>query len=168
MPRFTSYRLAEFLRWKAHFLQSKAIDIDPFHRETYKRGTLNSLVCLPPGPSYLLGRKVHGLYNSTGHWHCHCRISRQSSSPSSRPRAPTLSDPLTDKLFSLQGRAGLVAFRRYRGVAGVNALGRPFYKGGFEPRMNKREATLILELSYVKRRNPNIPSAVDRRLMLVL
>jgi DnaJ homolog subfamily C member 19 len=50
---------------------------------------------------------------------------------------------------SLQGRAGLVAFRRYRGVGGVNALGRPFYKGGFEPHMNKREATLILELSYV-------------------
>jgi DnaJ homolog subfamily C member 19 len=46
-----------------------------------------------------------------------------------------------------QGRAGLVAFRRYRGAGGTNALGRPFYKGGFEPRMNKREATLILELS---------------------
>ena len=48
-----------------------------------------------------------------------------------------------------QGRAGLVAFRRYHGAGGTNALGRPFYKGGFEPRMNRREATLILELSYV-------------------
>jgi len=46
------------------------------------------------------------------------------------------------------GRAGLVAFRRYRASAGgINALGRPFYKGGFEPRMTRREAALILELS---------------------
>lgn len=45
------------------------------------------------------------------------------------------------------GRAGLVALRRYRAGAGVGALGRPFYKGGFEPRMNRREAALILELS---------------------
>jgi DnaJ family protein C protein 19 len=37
--------------------------------------------------------------------------------------------------------------RRYRNPNGLNALGRPFYKGGFEPRMNKREASLILELS---------------------
>ncbi|KAI1939932.1 mitochondrial import inner membrane translocase subunit TIM14 [Ophidiomyces ophidiicola] len=44
------------------------------------------------------------------------------------------------------GRAGLVAFRRYRG--GVNAMGKAFYKGGFEPRMNRREAALILQLSY--------------------
>ena len=47
----------------------------------------------------------------------------------------------------LQGRAGLVALRRHRaGVGGVSALGRPFYKGGFEPKMNRREAALILEL----------------------
>lgn len=45
---------------------------------------------------------------------------------------------------SSQGRAGLVALRRYRG--GVNALGRAYYKGGFESRMNRREAALILEL----------------------
>ncbi|KAA6407128.1 MAG: Heat shock N-terminal [Lasallia pustulata] len=46
------------------------------------------------------------------------------------------------------GRAGLVAFRKYRrGVAGVSALGRAYYKGGFEPRMNRREAALILQLS---------------------
>lgn len=42
------------------------------------------------------------------------------------------------------GRAGLVAFRKYRGGAG--AFGRAFYKGGFEPRINRREAALILEL----------------------
>lgn len=45
------------------------------------------------------------------------------------------------------GRAGLVAFRRYRGGAGaVGALGKSFYKGGFEPKMNRREAALILQL----------------------
>ncbi|MCJ1256437.1 Mitochondrial import inner membrane translocase subunit tim14 [Lignoscripta atroalba] len=46
------------------------------------------------------------------------------------------------------GRAGLVAMRKYRGgVAGAGALGKAFYKGGFEPRMNRREAALILQLS---------------------
>ena len=48
-----------------------------------------------------------------------------------------------------QGRAGLVAWRRSRG--GVGALGQAFYKGGFEPRMNRREATLILSLKCVFR-----------------
>ncbi|GAB7346424.1 hypothetical protein MBLNU457_5121t1 [Dothideomycetes sp. NU457] len=43
------------------------------------------------------------------------------------------------------GRAGLVAFRRYR--QGTNALGKAFYKGGFEPKMTRREAALILETS---------------------
>jgi DnaJ homolog subfamily C member 19 len=43
-----------------------------------------------------------------------------------------------------QGRAGLVAWRRSRG--GVGAMGKAFYKGGFEPKMNKREASLILSL----------------------
>ena len=28
-------------------------------------------------------------------------------------------------------------------------LGRAYYKGGFEPRINRREAALILELPYV-------------------
>ncbi|KAK1640606.1 hypothetical protein BDP81DRAFT_391275 [Colletotrichum phormii] len=42
------------------------------------------------------------------------------------------------------GRAGLVAWRRSRG--GVGAMGKAFYKGGFEPKMNKKEACLILSL----------------------
>ncbi|OJJ51338.1 hypothetical protein ASPZODRAFT_127401 [Penicilliopsis zonata CBS 506.65] len=42
------------------------------------------------------------------------------------------------------GRAGYVALRRYQG--GVNAVGKAYYKGGFEPRMTRREAALILEL----------------------
>ncbi|KAI9703599.1 MAG: mitochondrial import inner membrane translocase subunit TIM14 [Candelina mexicana] len=46
------------------------------------------------------------------------------------------------------GRAGLVAMRKYKGgAAGAAALGKAFYKGGFEPRMNRREAALILQLN---------------------
>ena len=49
----------------------------------------------------------------------------------------------------IQGRAGLVALRKYRGqTTRAGALGRAFYKGGFEPRMNQREASLILQLKY--------------------
>ncbi|KAI4241376.1 MAG: hypothetical protein L6R40_004552 [Gallowayella cf. fulva] len=43
------------------------------------------------------------------------------------------------------GRAGLIYFRQSRGQVG--ALGRAYYKGGFEPRMNRREASLILQLN---------------------
>ncbi|KAG9257283.1 Heat shock protein DnaJ [Emericellopsis cladophorae] len=43
------------------------------------------------------------------------------------------------------GRAGLVAYRRSRG--GVGAMGKAFYKGGFEPKMTRKEASLILSLS---------------------
>ncbi|KAL8872838.1 MAG: hypothetical protein Q9174_001600 [Haloplaca sp. 1 TL-2023] len=43
------------------------------------------------------------------------------------------------------GRAGLVAYRKSRGQVG--ALGKAFYKGGFEPKMNRREASLILQLN---------------------
>lgn len=52
------------------------------------------------------------------------------------------------KLTSPQGRAGLVALRKYKGGA-AGALGKAYYKGGFEPKMNKREASLILQLKYV-------------------
>ena len=42
-----------------------------------------------------------------------------------------------------------MALRKYRGGAtGAGALGKAFYKGGFEPRMNRREAALILQLKY--------------------
>lgn len=40
-----------------------------------------------------------------------------------------------------------MAFRRWRNPNGLNALGRAFYKGGFESKMTRREASLILELS---------------------
>ena len=42
-----------------------------------------------------------------------------------------------------------MAFRKYKGgAAGAAALGKAFYKGGFEQRMNRREAALILQLRY--------------------
>jgi len=61
------------------------------------------------------------------------------------PSSPPFKNPSNKP--SSQGRAGLVALRRYRG--GVSSLGRAYYKGGFESRMNRREAALILELPYV-------------------
>ncbi|KAL3474165.1 hypothetical protein BJX99DRAFT_231987 [Aspergillus californicus] len=61
------------------------------------------------------------------------------------------------------GRAGFVAFRRYRG--GTNALGKAFYKGGFEQRMNRREAALILE---VPERNLNKDKIRKKHRQLML
>ncbi|KAI9827973.1 MAG: mitochondrial import inner membrane translocase subunit TIM14 [Phylliscum demangeonii] len=46
------------------------------------------------------------------------------------------------------GRAGIIAYRRSRGgVIAAGALGKSYYRGGFEPRMNRREAALILQLN---------------------
>jgi DnaJ family protein C protein 19 len=42
----------------------------------------------------------------------------------------------------------LVALRRSRGEA-AGVLGKAFYKGGFEPKMNRREAALILQLRSI-------------------
>lgn len=47
----------------------------------------------------------------------------------------------------MQGRAGLLAYRRSQGAVG--ALGKAFYKGGFENKMTRKEAALILQLKYV-------------------
>jgi len=39
-----------------------------------------------------------------------------------------------------------VALRKYRGgAAGAAALGKAYYKGGFEPKINRRERTLTKE-----------------------
>ncbi|KAL2022332.1 hypothetical protein VTK56DRAFT_5730 [Thermocarpiscus australiensis] len=62
------------------------------------------------------------------------------------------------------GRAGLVAWRRSRG--GVGALGKAFYKGGFEPRMNRREAALILSLNESNITKEKVRKA-HRTLMLL-
>lgn len=45
------------------------------------------------------------------------------------------------------GRAGLVAVRRWRNPDAFNALGKAFYKGGFESKMTNKEASLILEIN---------------------
>lgn len=69
------------------------------------------------------------------------------------------------------GRAGLVALRRYRNPDSVNALGRAFYRGGFESKMTRKEAALILELN--ERTLGNRETAKDkirkahRKLMLL-
>ncbi|MCJ1329599.1 mitochondrial import inner membrane translocase subunit TIM14 [Thelotrema lepadinum] len=61
------------------------------------------------------------------------------------------------------GRAGLVALRKSRG--GVGAVG-SFFKGGFEPKMNRREAALILQLSERSLSKEKI-RAHHRKLMLL-
>lgn len=40
-----------------------------------------------------------------------------------------------------------MAFRRWRNPSGISSLGKAFYKGGFEQRMTRKEAALILELN---------------------
>ncbi|KAL1843417.1 hypothetical protein VTJ49DRAFT_1767 [Mycothermus thermophilus] len=78
------------------------------------------------------------------------RLCSLSPSAHAQPTTMTEKDEMKEKLgltrpsINQQGRAGLVAWRRSRG--GVGALGKAFYKGGFEPRMTKREAALILSL----------------------
>ncbi|KAL7938979.1 mitochondrial import inner membrane translocase subunit TIM14 [Trichoderma chlorosporum] len=62
------------------------------------------------------------------------------------------------------GRAGFVALRRSRG--GVGAMGKAFYKGGFEPRMTKKEASLILSLSERSLSKDKVRKA-HRTLMLL-
>lgn len=62
------------------------------------------------------------------------------------------------------GRAGLVAWRRSRG--GVGAMGKAFYKGGFEPKMNKKEASLILSLNERSITKDKVRKA-HRKLMLL-
>ncbi|TGJ87721.1 hypothetical protein E0Z10_g1037 [Xylaria hypoxylon] len=62
------------------------------------------------------------------------------------------------------GRAGLVAWRRSRG--GVGAMGKAFYKGGFESRMTKKEASLILSLNESAITKDKIRKA-HRNLMLL-
>ncbi|KAK4092587.1 hypothetical protein Purlil1_3208 [Purpureocillium lilacinum] len=63
-----------------------------------------------------------------------------------------------------RGRAGLVAWRRSRG--GVGAMGKAFYKGGFEPKMNKKEASLILSLNERSLSKEKVRKA-HRTLMLL-
>lgn len=63
------------------------------------------------------------------------------------------------------GRAGLIALRRSRGEI-TGPLGKAYYKGGFEPKMNRREAALILELSERQLTKERIHSS-HRKLMML-
>lgn len=83
----------------------------------------------------------HGDGDRSGSRSCCCCVLRKASFTS-------LSGELSTD-GTVQGRAGIVALRKYRGgAAGVSALGKAYYKGGFEPKMNRREASLILQLKY--------------------
>ncbi|KAI5792466.1 mitochondrial import inner membrane translocase subunit tim-14, partial [Peziza echinospora] len=65
------------------------------------------------------------------------------------------------------GRLGLRAFQRYRGAAGtLSPSGKAYYKGGFEPKMNRREASLILQLPERNITKANIRKQ-HRQLMLL-
>jgi len=69
---------------------------------------------------------------------------------------------------AIAGRVGLQALKRYKAGAGgaVGALGKQFYKGGFENRMTRREAALILQMSERNLTKPNIRKR-HRELMLL-
>ncbi|ROV98430.1 hypothetical protein VMCG_07122 [Cytospora schulzeri] len=62
------------------------------------------------------------------------------------------------------GRAATIAWRRSRG--GVGAMGQAFYKGGFEQRMSKKEASLILQLKEGALTREKVRKA-HRNLMLL-
>ena len=85
----------------------------------------------------------HGYRSRCGRW------SRRSSLLRTLfhhdPHRLNLMNTSTNTSSLPQGRAGLVALRRARG--GTSALGKAYYKGGFEKTMNRREAALILETS---------------------
>ncbi|KAA8894282.1 mitochondrial import inner membrane translocase subunit tim-14 [Sphaerosporella brunnea] len=69
---------------------------------------------------------------------------------------------------AIAGRIGLQAFKRYQAGAGgaAGALGKSFYKGGFESQMNRREAALILQMSERNLTKANIRKR-HRELMLL-
>lgn len=72
-------------------------------------------------------------------------LSLSASFPPKLPFPPISSTANTS--HHSQGRAGFVALRKYRGTtAGATMLGKAYYKGGFEARISRREATLILGL----------------------
>lgn len=78
----------------------------------------------------------NGISTCMGNRNRCCSVLRKSLSTSD-------SCAFTNERYS-QGRAATIAWRRSRG--GVGAMGQAFYKGGFEPRMNRKEASLILSL----------------------
>ncbi|TGZ84416.1 hypothetical protein EX30DRAFT_369698 [Ascodesmis nigricans] len=68
---------------------------------------------------------------------------------------------------AIAGRIGLQAFKRYKGGAAAGAaFGKAFYKGGFESRMNRREAILILQMTERNLNKANLRKR-HRELMLL-
>ncbi|KAF3918782.1 hypothetical protein AA313_de0205119 [Arthrobotrys entomopaga] len=64
------------------------------------------------------------------------------------------------------GRVGLQALRKYKAIPGSAGFGKSFYKGGFDSRMNRREASLILSLSERNMTKANVRKN-HRQLMLL-
>lgn len=65
------------------------------------------------------------------------------------PLSPPLVPPLTIYLFTIQGRIGIQALKKYKALPGGGvAFRKQFYKGGFENRMTRQEAILVLQLRY--------------------
>ncbi|KAI5838753.1 hypothetical protein DFP73DRAFT_563119 [Morchella snyderi] len=70
---------------------------------------------------------------------------------------------------ALAGRIGLQALKKYKAASGAGvagAFGKAFYKGGFEPKMNRREAILILQLAERNMTKQNIRKR-HREMMLL-
>ncbi|KAI7902621.1 uncharacterized protein BX663DRAFT_454661 [Cokeromyces recurvatus] len=63
------------------------------------------------------------------------------------------------------GRLGIKAFQEYQKLPKKPRLSK-FYKGGFDPKMNKREAALILGLRESQATKQKIKEA-HRRIMLL-
>jgi hypothetical protein len=61
---------------------------------------------------------------------------------------PTSRKQVLTRIVAIAGRVGLQAFKRYKAGGAAGAIGKSFYKGGFENRMNRREAALVLQLRY--------------------
>ncbi|KAF3085642.1 mitochondrial import inner membrane translocase subunit TIM14 [Orbilia oligospora] len=67
---------------------------------------------------------------------------------------------------AFMGRVGLQALRKYKAIPGGAGFGKQFYKGGFDARMNRREASLILSLSERNLTKANVRKH-HRQLMLL-
>ncbi|KAL0640562.1 mitochondrial import inner membrane translocase subunit TIM14 [Maublancomyces gigas] len=68
---------------------------------------------------------------------------------------------------ALAGRIGIQALKKYKALPGGGvAFRKQFYKGGFENRMTRQEAILILQLSERNLTKPNIRKR-HREMMLL-
>lgn len=69
---------------------------------------------------------------------------------STPPPPPPPPGATTDnRSITIQGRIGIQALKKYKALPGGGmAFRKQFYKGGFENRMTRQEAILILQLRY--------------------